>query len=325
LKEPPPVDFNSETIKFINYYDLMGFDSFETNIWKDSLHNKLWEDYYEQRKNKSYEKIKKYIETTKEYNTICGYKTTYLNKTKSIYINANNTGKKLWNQFKKLLNKYNFSELYYDIDFKISTNPFFEQPIVFSHPMYSFLSSICIFNLDYFFSPNKLIKSRKTSKNFNPKNFLKFYTEYITTLNETMINCKVDKLKLNKITKMLNNDKYNKNDIKEKLNSEKFNKKIDKEIMKMRKEMPLLIFYPGVIPRLKKHDDIFIERLLELDFAQNATIDKTEILKKAYPMYLDKINGYKYDKLVGKYPNARATINDNIKDFCDILNINKPK
>jgi len=295
------------------------------------LHQNLWEDYYEDPQKKSkYKNIKKYIETKEDYNTICGYKFKHLDKDISVYIRKENTTDALWEQLKELLKKYNFPGYYYDIELLINKNPIFEESIILNHPLYSCISSICVFNSGYFFYPNKIIKSEKSSqtldlnKNFNPKNFLKFYTEYMTIINDMIIDYKADKIKLKKIIKLLDNPEYSKEDINEELNSKEFINETNKIIEKMKKEMPPLILFPGVIPRLRKHDDIFTRYLLELDLADKPNKISIDRIIETYPMVLDKKDGCSYIDLGGLYNCGHSTAQERVNYFCEFVNINKP-
>ena len=257
------------------------------------------------------------------------YKDKDKNKEISIYINSDNTTKNLWNEFKKILNKYNFPDLYYDINTKTrSTSSFFEESFVFNHPLYSFISSCCVFKLDYFFHPNKLVDNKTRSydfvnKIFNPKKFLYFYLNYITNLKDILIDYKINELKLNKINKMLRSDDSDKSDIIRKLNSEEFNKIINEKKEKMKKQIPPLVLYPGLLPNLEI-SNIYSEYLLDLNFANKPSKKVIETIYETYPLYLDKKEGYTYDELADKYPLGRSTISERVENFCDSLNIDKP-
>lgn len=86
----------------------------------------------------------------------------------------------------------------------------------------------------------------------------------------------------------MENPEYSKKDINKELNSKEFINEKNSIIEKMKKEMPPLILFPGIIPRLRKHDDIFTRYLLELNFADKPNKTSIDRLIETYPMVLDK-------------------------------------
>jgi hypothetical protein len=151
------------------------------------------------------------------------------------------------------------------------------------------MSSLTVFNLDYFLGPKKK-EEFNTNINiediFNPKDFLLYEINitYYNIIHEINL---FNKFVIDKMFELLENDKYSKEDILNFLNSDEISSLFKKEYEVELKNMPDLFLFTGKIQTKKEWDMIY--QFLKLNNNINKGINsRIKTLRESYIMYLNK-------------------------------------
>ncbi|MFW5795379.1 MAG: hypothetical protein ACOCV1_07860 [Bacillota bacterium] len=280
----PPVDFNNPDIEYIH----------PNMIIKDYfvVPPKFWEEAAEK---DGLQKYSDYVEETGEYKGICGYQANNKEEYLEIYINKNNTSQELYSEFIDLLNKYNFPFALRNLNKNLLLNKdkfgkIKTEDLIKQHPLYYFLSSLCVFKIDYFLGPEikKQNSDLKISEDiiFNPKDFL-LYTmnfEYYNLIHA--INLFIQ-FQYEKTLELLNDNKYSKAGILEEIKSKKLFEMFKKEYGDELDNMPNLYLTTGIIQSKKEWEMIYhnLKITKNIDIGKKASLNK---LRESYIMYLNR-------------------------------------
>lgn len=306
IKKKPPVDFNDKEIDYLHPNNILDNDFF--------VLPKHWDLAAQKHGLKKYQD---YLNITKAYKGIGGYSF----KNNKIYVNKDNTTKKIYREFINLLNKYNFPFLVHEInfDFIYANKKFEELPVehlVFSHPLYYFLSSLSTFKIEYFLGKPEDIKNKKVKSAdvFDPKDFL-LYNLNISYFNINYSVHLFTQYQNKQIIKLLEDNNYSKQDILNRIENGFFLEGFKKEFGYYLDNLPNLYLTTGEVQNTKNWDMIYDFLKLKGDFKKGSHIPLDEKRKRFIMNLNNEVRDKTYQELGLDKNRCVSNMHDILNDF----------